>query len=96
MLQTTSLPVPNNILPASRWTKRRHQVRKCYRCSQRGHRAAECEAPFPRQKVHSQHTSYTTPKIIKKEPDSLQEAFPQHIPKATTTQEYQDYRHSIW
>jgi len=97
MLKTahTSLPFPNNRRPASRRTKRRRQIRKCYRCRQHGHRAAECEAPFPRQVDQNSHIGYTTSKIIKMEPSSSQEAFPQYIPKATIKHEEQDYSHSI-
>jgi len=89
MLQTahTSLPFQNNRRPAPRQTNWRHQIRKCYRCRQHGHRAAECETPFPRQEVQNSHTGDTTSKIIKTEPDSSQEAFPQNIPKTTIKQE---------
>ena len=97
MLQTahTSLPFQNNRRPAPRRTKRRHQIRKCYRCRQHGHRAAECEAQFPCQEdQNSQHTGDTTLKFIKKTHAHRKTAFPQYTLKTTIKQEGQDYSNS--
>jgi len=91
MPQTVHPPPPfhKNYRRASRRRNRRSREKKCHRYCLYGHRAADCGTSLPRQhNQYAQNNGYTTSKIIKTEPDSSQDAFPQYIPK--TIIKYED------